>query len=190
MTETAWRNWAGNQRATPARFATPTDAADVATEIGRARRDGQTVRAVGSGHSFTGAAVTSGVMLRPDAMRGIVSVDEATGLVEVAAGTPLHELNPQLAEHGLALEIMGDIDRQTIAGAVSTGTHGSGRNFGSISTQVRGLELVLADGSFVTLLRDRAAGALRSSPGQRRRTRRGHHAHVAVRAALRPARGR
>ena len=150
MTETAWRNWAGNQRATPARFATPTDAADVATEIGRARRDGQTVRAVGSGHSFTGAAVTSGVMLRPDAMRGIVSVDEATGLVEVAAGTPLHELNPQLAEHGLALEIMGDIDRQTIAGAVSTGTHGSGRNFGSISTQVRALELVLADGSIVS----------------------------------------
>ena len=150
MTETAWRNWAGNERATPARFATPTDAADVATEIGRARRDGLTVRAVGSGHSFTGAAVTSGVMLRPDAMRGIVSVDEATGLVEVAAGTPLHELNPQLAEHGLALEIMGDIDRQTIAGAVSTGTHGSGRNFGSISTQVRALELVLADGSIVT----------------------------------------
>jgi L-gulonolactone oxidase len=150
MTETAWRNWAGNQRATPARFATPTDAADVATEIGRARRDGQTVRAVGSGHSFTGAAVTSGVMLRPDAMRGIVSVDAATGLVEVAAGTPLHELNPQLAEHGLALEIMGDIDRQTIAGAVSTGTHGSGRNFGSVSTQVRALELVLADGSIVT----------------------------------------
>ena len=85
------------------------------------------MRAVGSGHSFTGAAVTSGVMLRPDAMRGIVSVDEATGLVEVEAGMPLHELNPLLAEHGLALEIMGDIDRQTIAGAVSTGTHGSGR---------------------------------------------------------------
>lgn len=144
-----WRNWAGNQQASPVRYAEPSDAAEVAAEIEHAVRDRLTVRAVGSGHSFTGAAVTSGVMLRPERMRGIISVDEATGLVEVAAGTPLHELNPRLVEHGLALEIMGDVDRQTIAGAVSTGTHGSGRKFGSISTQVRGLELVLADGSVV-----------------------------------------
>src|SRR5262245_107656 len=139
-----WRNWAGNQQASPVRYAEPADSADVAAEIDRAVRDRLTVRAVGSGHSFTGAAVPSGVLLRPDRMRGSLPVDQATGLVEVAAGTPLHELNPQLVEHGLALEIMGDVDRQTIAGAVSTGTHGSGRNFGSISTQVRALELVLA----------------------------------------------
>ncbi len=77
------------------------------------------------------------------------SIDRASGLVTVDAGIPLHQLNPLLARHGLAMEILGDIDRQTIAGAVSTGTHGSGAKFGSISTQVRGLELVLADGSVV-----------------------------------------
>jgi L-gulonolactone oxidase len=107
------------------------------------------VKAVGSGHSFTGVAVAPGVQLLPDRLDRVHSIDRESGLVTVDAGIPLHRLNPILARHGLAMEILGDIDRQTIAGAVCTGTHGSGAAFGSISTQVRGLELVLADGSVV-----------------------------------------
>jgi len=147
---TEWRNWAGTERVTPARVVSPASTEQVADTIRAAVRDGLPVRAIGSGHSFTGAAVAPGVQLRPDLLDEMVSVDSATGLVTVGGGMPLHRLNPILTAHGLAMETMGDIDRQTIAGAISTGTHGSSRLFGGISTQVRSLELVLADGSVVT----------------------------------------
>lgn len=145
-----WRNWAGTEQVTPARVVSPSSTDEVAAAVRDAVRDGLVVKAIGSGHSFSGAAVAPGVQLRPDALDQVHSIDRSTGLVTVAAGIPLHRLNPILASHGLAMETMGDIDRQTIAGAISTGTHGSSRLFGGISTQVRGLELVLADGSVVT----------------------------------------
>ena len=144
-----WQNWARTARVDPARNAAPGSADEVAAEVKQAAQDGLTVKAVGSGHSFTAVAVAPGVQLLPDRLDRVHSVDHESGLVTVDAGIPLHRLNPLLAEHGLAMEILGDIDRQTIAGAVCTGTHGSGAGFGSISTQVRGLELVLADGSVV-----------------------------------------
>lgn len=144
-----WQNWARTERVDPARIVAPSSTDEVAAEVKRAARDGLTVKAIGSGHSFTGAAVAPGVQLLPDRLDGVHSIDRETGLVTVDAGIPLHRLNPLLARHGLAMEILGDIDRQTIAGAVSTGTHGSGAAFGSIPTQLRGLELVLADGSVV-----------------------------------------
>jgi FAD-linked oxidoreductase len=147
---TSWRNWAGTETVTPTRILSPRTTDEVADAIRAAVRDGLGVKAVGSGHSFTGAAVAPGVQLRPDGMAGIVDLDAETGLVTVEAGMPLHRLNPLLTEHGLAMETLGDIDRQTIAGATSTGTHGSSRLFGGMSTQIRGLELVLADGSVVT----------------------------------------
>jgi FAD-linked oxidoreductase len=147
---TRWSNWAGTEQVTPARVLSPRSTDEVATSVKSAVGDGLTVRAIGSGHSFTGAAVAPGVQLRPDNLQRVIDIDRTTGLVTVEAGLPLHRLNPILAEHGLAMEILGDIDRQTIAGAVSTGTHGSGRSFRSISNQIRALELVLADGSVVT----------------------------------------
>ncbi|MBF9073139.1 D-arabinono-1,4-lactone oxidase [Streptacidiphilus fuscans] len=144
-----WRNWAGNQQARPARVLRPTDVAQVADAVAGAVRDGRRVKAVGAGHSFSPAAVAPGVQLRLDGLDALVSVDADSGLVTVGAGMPLWKLNPLLAEHGLAMEILGDIDRQTVAGAISTGTHGSGIRFGSISTQIRALQLVLADGEVV-----------------------------------------
>lgn len=147
---TTWTNWAGTETVTPRRIVTPGSTADVAAAVRAAASDELPVRMTGSGHSFTGAAVAPGVLLRPDNLDQVVSIDRDSGLVTVAAGLPLHRLNPILAEHGLAMEVLGDIDRQTIAGAISTGTHGSGRNFGSISNQIRALEMVLADGSVVT----------------------------------------
>jgi FAD-linked oxidoreductase len=149
-----WSNWAGTEQVTPARVVTPSSADEVAMAVKDAVRDGLAVKAIGSGHSFTGVAVAPGVQLRPDALDGVISVDRESGLVTVEAGIPLHQLNPMLLRHGLAMEILGDIDRQTIAGAVSTGTHGSGRTFGTMSTQLRGLEIVLADGSVVTCSAD------------------------------------
>ncbi|MFE0462468.1 D-arabinono-1,4-lactone oxidase [Kitasatospora sp. NPDC058965] len=142
-----WRNWSGNERARPARTLAPQDAGEVAAAVLAAVREGLPVKAIGSGHSFSPAAVAPGVQLRMDRLDELVEVDPGTGLVTVGAGMPLWKLNPVLAEHGLAMEILGDIDRQTVSGAISTGTHGSSLRFGGIATQVRALELVLADGT-------------------------------------------
>ncbi|MGH3714032.1 MAG: D-arabinono-1,4-lactone oxidase [Micromonosporaceae bacterium] len=145
--EDAWRNWSGRVHSAPARVLTPADPDSVAAAVKDAVRDGLRVKAVGSGHSFSEIAAPDGVLLRPGGPDRLLACDPGTGLVTVPAGMPLHRLTPLLAAQGLAMENLGDIDRQTIAGATSTGTHGTGVRFGGISTQLRGLELVLADGS-------------------------------------------
>ncbi|POM22854.1 L-gulono-1,4-lactone dehydrogenase [Actinomadura rubteroloni] len=145
-----WRNWAGNQHASPRRATTPRTTAEVAEAVRAAADDGLTVRMAGAGHSFTGAAVADGVLLRPDGLTAVRSVDTAGGLVTVEAGLPLHRLNAVLADHGRALANMGDIQEQTVAGALQTATHGTGRDAAGLASQVAALELVLADGSVVT----------------------------------------
>ncbi|HEY2692463.1 MAG TPA: D-arabinono-1,4-lactone oxidase [Streptosporangiaceae bacterium] len=156
----AWRNWAGNESAQPRRVATPRSADEVAEEVRRAGEDGMTVRMVGTGHSFTPTAATSGVMLRPGGLTGLRSVDTAAGLVTVGAGCPLRVLNAELLARGLSLANMGDIQVQTVAGAIQTGTHGTGRDIGGMASQVAGLELVLADGTIATCSAGSPAGGL------------------------------
>jgi L-gulono-1,4-lactone dehydrogenase len=147
---TLWRNWAGNESARPRRVATPRSADEVADEVRRAAADGMTVRMAGTGHSFTPAAVTEGLLLRPEGLTRVRSVDAAAGLATVEAGCPLHVLNAELLRRGLTLANMGDIQVQTVAGAIQTGTHGTGRDIGGMAAQVAGLELVLADGTIAT----------------------------------------
>jgi FAD-linked oxidoreductase len=148
-----WRNWAGNQAMSPAQVVHPRGTEEVSAAVKEAAAAGRRVKAIGSGHSFTAIGLTDGVLLQLDRHSGLLSADPDTGLVTVAAGTPLHALNATLAEHGLGLTNMGDIDVQTVSGAISTGTHGTGRASGSIAHQVAGLEIVLADGSVVTCSR-------------------------------------
>ncbi|KAB8192146.1 FAD-binding protein [Nonomuraea phyllanthi] len=138
-------NWARNQSGTPAEVRTPASADDVVRAVRDAAASGRRVRMVGTGHSFTGVALTDGVMLRPGALTGVTSW--AGDRVTVLAGTPIRVLNELLDERGLALANMGDITDQTVAGAIQTGTHGTGRDSGGLADQVAGLELVLADGS-------------------------------------------
>src|SRR5450755_4995682 len=157
-TSVGWRNWAGNQSAGPREIARPRSPDEVAAVIRRAGERGLTVRMTGTGHSFTPAAVTDGVLLRPGGLTAIRSVDGRAGLVTVEAGCPLHKLNAELLARGLALANMGDIQVQTVAGAVQTGTHGTGRDLGGMAAQVAGLELVLADGSIVTCAADSPGG--------------------------------
>ncbi|GAA1546220.1 D-arabinono-1,4-lactone oxidase [Actinomadura kijaniata] len=149
-----WQNWAGNQQVTPQRVETPRSTEQVAEAVRRAATDGRTVRMTGTGHSFTGAAVAEGVLLRPTGMAAVRSVDTATGLVTVEAGLTLRALNRLLDEHGLALANMGDIQEQTVAGALQTATHGTGRDAAGLASQVHALEMVLADGSTVTCSRE------------------------------------
>jgi L-gulonolactone oxidase len=152
-----WRNWAGDQVSRPAHVLAPATADEVAAAVKDAGRDGLRVRMAGAGHSFTGAAITDGLLLRPDRLTGIVAITGDT--VTVRAGTRLHALSGLLAAHGLALENLGDIDVQTVAGAISTGTHGTGLAYGGLASQVTGLELVLADGSVVQADADLVAAA-------------------------------
>ena len=147
---TTWRNWGGNQHAQPRSIENPRDVEEIALLVKRAAGEGRRVKAVGSGHSFTAAAATDGTLLRLDRLTGVVSADVGSGLVTVRGGTPLHELNRSLADLGLAMSNLGDIDRQTITGATSTGTHGTGTKLGGLATQIRGIELVTGDGSVIT----------------------------------------
>jgi FAD-linked oxidoreductase len=145
-----WQNWAGTASADPVRRAWPRSAEEIGQAITAAAKDGLTVRALGSGHSFTPAAATSGVALDLSVWAGITGADLDSGLVTVRSGTTIRELNAALAALGLAMANLGDIDAQTVSGAISTGTHGTGAGLGGIATQVAGLELVLADGSAVS----------------------------------------
>ncbi|MCW2906989.1 MAG: FAD-linked oxidoreductase [Actinomycetia bacterium] len=149
-----WQNWAGNQDAAPLRVITPRSAEEVAEAVALATLDGLTVRMTGSGHSFTPVAVTTGVMLRPGGLRAVRAVDEAAGEVTVEAGCLLRDLNEHLHARGLALANMGDIQEQTVAGAIQTGTHGTGRDLGGIAAQVTALDMVLADGRLVSCSAD------------------------------------
>ncbi|MFI9768075.1 D-arabinono-1,4-lactone oxidase [Streptomyces sp. NPDC052415] len=145
-----WRNWGGNVSARPAREVTPASAEELAEAVRRAAEDGLTVKAVGTGHSFTSIAATDGVLIRPHLLTGIRHIDRDAMTVTVEAGTPLKRLNLALAREGLSLTNMGDIMEQTVSGATSTGTHGTGRESGSIAAQITALELVTADGSVLT----------------------------------------
>src|SRR6201999_4025042 len=98
-------------------------------------------------HSFTETALTDGTMVHVEGLSGVIDADRESGLVKVAGGTVLRELNVELARLGLALENLGDIDAQTVAGAISTGTHGTGAGYANISSRVEAIELVLAGGS-------------------------------------------
>ncbi len=121
-----WRNWAGNQSAQPRWMISPRSAEEVGEAVTTAAAEGLRVRMAGSGHSFTGAAVTDGMLLRPGALARVRSLDEHARLVTVEAGCPLRVLNEHLQARGLALANMGDIQEQTVAGAIQTGTHGTG----------------------------------------------------------------
>lgn len=150
QSDRGWRNWAGTATAHPARRQHPADPEQLAAAVLAAERDNLTVRAVGAGHSFTPLAATDGVAIDLSRWTGIASADTSTGLVTVRSGTTLRALNAALDHLGLAMTNLGDIDAQTIAGAISTGTHGTGAAFGGIATQVAALELVLADGSLAS----------------------------------------
>jgi FAD-linked oxidoreductase len=141
-----WRNWAGDQRCRPQAIERPANRDELAELVARAAARGQQVRVAGSGHSFTDIALTDGLLVRLDRLDRVLAADRATGRVKVEAGIVLSELNERLDDLGLAFENLGDIDRQTLAGSISTGTHGTGERFQNISAQLDAIELVLADG--------------------------------------------
>jgi L-gulonolactone oxidase len=142
-----WRNWAGDESCRPRALERPGSVAEVAAALERADAAGERVRVAGSGHSFTDVACSDERLLTLERMDRVLDVDRAGGRVRVEGGITLRALNAALAAHGLALENLGDIDAQTIAGAISTATHGTGARLPNISAQAEAIELVLADGT-------------------------------------------
>ena len=142
-----WRNFGRNQSCVPAVWERPTTEEELVAIIRRAAVTGRTVKAVGSGHSYSAIACTDGHLLDLSDYSRVLHVDRSTGLVTAQAGIPLWRLSEELAAHGLALEVLGDINYQSIAGAISTGTHGPGIKFSNLSSSVRAMRLIAGDGT-------------------------------------------
>lgn len=151
-----WENWSGSVEATPAAVYEPATEAELVEVVERHAPE-DSIRAVGAGHSFTRLGETDDVLVSMAELTGVESVDREAGAggdrgrATVLAGTRLEDMNAALAEAGLAMENMGDIDQQRLAGALATGTHGTGTDFGVLATQVAELRLVTAEGEVLTL---------------------------------------
>src|SRR3954470_6116875 len=137
-----WVNWSGSQRGNPTRFVTPRSRRELAEIVATAPGP---IRVAGAGHSFSAGAVTDGTLLSLDALNRVLDVRD--GHVRVEAGIRLKAFSRELHVRGLAMPNLGDIDAQSLAGALATGTHGTGTKLPNLSGQVVSVELILADGS-------------------------------------------
>jgi FAD-linked oxidoreductase len=144
-----WQNWSGLESAEPREVLSPASVDEVVAAVVSARESRSTVKMVGTGHSFTGIAAPGDMMLRPDRLSGIVAVDRDAMTVTAYAGTPLKVFNAELERAGLSLHNMGDIAEQTLAGAVSTGTHGTGGVAAGLAAQLAGFQLVTGTGELL-----------------------------------------
>ncbi|HEY0535748.1 MAG TPA: D-arabinono-1,4-lactone oxidase, partial [Actinoplanes sp.] len=144
-----WVNWGGNQQAVAVDVLTPGTVDEVAAQVKEASGARRKIKVVGSGHSFTDIALADDQRMLLHRLNGLISIDGP--LVTVAAGMPLSRLNALLAEHGLAVPNLGDIDEQTVAGAISTGTHGTGAKHSTIASCVEAVKLVNGVGEVVTI---------------------------------------
>jgi FAD-linked oxidoreductase len=158
-----WHNWCGDERCYPAAVVRPESIEQIAATLQRAAREGRRVRVAGAGHSFSDIACSDGLLIVLDRFQRVLDLDRQSGLVRVQAGITIAQLNTHLAAHGLAMENLGDIDAQSIAGAISTATHGTGARLRNIPSQVAELTLVLADGSTLVCSEDRDPELLRAA---------------------------
>ncbi|BAZ49867.1 FAD linked oxidase domain-containing protein [Nostoc sp. NIES-4103] len=142
-----WKNWSELVRCQPQQFLQPTSIEELAEIVHSHVASGRSLRVVGSGHSFTPVAATNSTMISLEQLQGVELVEGETA--SVLAATKIYTLGKLLADYGLGLENQGDIDSQSLAGAIATGTHGTGTNLGIMSTQAVGFTLVTADGNIL-----------------------------------------
>lgn len=145
----SWRNWSGNVAFNPAAIASPTSIDDVAETV---RTTTGRIRTVGSGHSFTSLAHTDGTLVTLAALPGaVVDTDPESMVATLNAGASLHSLSEAMQAEGLAFKNLGDIDVQSLAGATSTATHGTGRTLPCLSAEIAGVRLVTATGDVLDI---------------------------------------
>ena len=145
-----WTNWGGNQRCAPQEVRRPTSVAELADAVRSAGARDLAVKAVGSGHSFTDVACTTGMHVHLDGYDRILSIDRERAQVTVQSGVTIAALSEALADVGLGMPNLGDIGYQSISGAISTGTHGTGAKLCGLAHQVAALELVAGNGDVVS----------------------------------------
>ncbi|MDQ2701193.1 MAG: FAD-binding protein, partial [Actinomycetota bacterium] len=158
-----WSNWAGEQTCSPRDLISPVSRSQLSRTVTDGASTGRQITTVGSGHSFSEVALSNDLLLDVGALSGVLDADLGAGLVKVAGGTVLSVLNRELDRLGLAMPNLGDIDTQTIAGAISTGTHGTGAGLPNISAQVVAIELLTADGSIRELTENENPDLLRAA---------------------------
>jgi L-gulono-1,4-lactone dehydrogenase len=146
---TTWCNWARNQTAEPVAVHRPTSEHELAAVVKQASGTGRRVKVVGSGHSFTDIACTDGHLVELTRYNRVLSIDPEARTATMQAGIRLEDLNLALDRRGLAMPNLGDIAYQTVAGATSTSTHGTGRLLTGLAGQIAAMRLILADGTAV-----------------------------------------
>ncbi|MDA3038706.1 MAG: FAD-binding protein [Actinomycetota bacterium] len=150
----SWSNWSGRQSASPRLVGQPEHEADFSTLVTAAREQGLTVRAVGASHSHSRVAAPDGALAVTDGWQGLIDVDTDHQQATFRSGTRIFQTGPLLHPHGLALRNQGDIDKQSLAGATATGTHGTGPALQNLSASIRRLRIVLASGEIVECSHD------------------------------------
>ena len=159
----SWANWGGTYSCSPARISSPASAAEIVELVRAAADRGERVKVAGSGHSFTDIACTDGTLIKLDNYDKVLEVDRGASTITAEAGITILQLSDALAHFGLAMENMGDVGYQTISGAISTATHGTGERFRNISSQVVALSLVLAGGEVLSCSPERDPEAFKAA---------------------------
>tara|TARA_B100000902_G_scaffold85704_1_gene89944 strand:- start:1942 stop:3240 length:1299 start_codon:yes stop_codon:yes gene_type:complete len=155
-----WTNWARNQSSIPHNIFKPRSEAEITdiVSLGVAKR--LKVRPIGNGHSFSPIGLTDGFLVSMEAMNRIISIDKEKLHVTVGAGITISDLNKELHKIGFALPNLGDIDSQSLAGAIATATHGTGIGYNSISSAIIGIRIVTGDGSVIDISESKNSGLL------------------------------
>ncbi len=145
------KNWAGNLNFNPEKIFEPQSISDIQAMVNEAGKNNKTIRPIGSGHSWTGLVASDDYFFHLNEMQGITRCDQTNSTVTAFAGTKLSRFGDEAFAHGFSMENQGDIDKQSLAGAMSTGTHGTGIGLQSVSNQARELKMVLASGEIQTI---------------------------------------
>ncbi|XVH30498.1 D-arabinono-1,4-lactone oxidase [Haloferacaceae archaeon DSL9] len=145
-----WTNWSGSVSSAPDRIVKPTSEPEVQRVVRRCRDAGRSLRVVGSGHSWTPVAATDDVLVSLERLTGVTDVDREKREATILGGTTLDEAAPELHAHDLAMPNLGDVSQQTVAGAFSTGTHGTGAGFPNLADALVGGRIVTGTGEVRT----------------------------------------
>ena len=144
-----WVNWSESQSCSPRQIVFPSTEKELLDHVRSAIKSKLKIKVVGSGHSFVGAALTDGMLIDLSKYNQITNIDKQNKQVTVQVGKKLEHLNPELWNHGLAMSNLGDIAYQSVAGALSTGTHGTGIKFGCLASQVIAARVISGEGQII-----------------------------------------
>lgn len=146
-----WKNWSGSVAVSPEHYHEPSQLDELIAIVKQCASKNSPIRIVGAGHSFTPLVATSSNLISLDQLSGIDHIDEEQNLATIWAGTRLKDLGPELFARGYAMENLGDVNEQSVAGAITTGTHGTGIQFGNLSSQVHGVTILTATGDLLEI---------------------------------------